>query len=221
MAHEIGFGKLFSNKFEKSTFNKLETWYRGKGAKVLHNCALTWKSGKITETDIIMISMRGIYVIECKRWHGIITNNGARYRKHIPHQDRDDYIDDCINPFWQNHLHAKCLKELLRRQLGIDGLSIFSLVVFPEECSIEQIQPQYADEYAVRIGTDMIKTINSIERSHRTIFTRKQVNDMYDMLKPLEPTCKEDRLMNSRRIRDQRSVSFENRRLDQAQQRVC
>jgi len=66
MAHQIGFKKLFSNTFEKTTCNKLETWFLKDGAKVLHNCAIPWQNGDITETDIIMIYTCEIYVIECK-----------------------------------------------------------------------------------------------------------------------------------------------------------
>lgn len=212
MAHEIGFKNLFSNTFEKTTFNKLETWFRKDGAKVLHNCALPWKTGGITEADVIMIGRCGIYVIECKRWHGVITNECGKYHKYIPHDDREDYDEDCENPFWQNHLHIKCLKELLKRELGIENLPIFSMAVFPDECSIENIEPKYKGDYPVHLKASMIQTIKKIDGTHRRTLSNRGICEIYDILKPLEPSTKEERLENVRKIRHQRNISFERRR---------
>lgn len=211
MAQEIGHKGLFSNGFERSVFNKLETWFLKDGSKVLHNCAIPWKTGKITEADIIMICTCGIFVIECKRWHGIISNDCNRYHKHIPHDDRADYDADCENPFWQNHLHIVCLKKMLKRELGISDIPFFSLAVFPDECSIENVQARYEREYPVQIKSSMIKTIQAIKRTHRQVLGNRKIIEIHDSLKPYEPKTKEERLVQVRKIQQQRIVSYETR----------
>ena len=212
MAHEKGFRKLFSNTFERRVFNKLETWFRKDGGKVVHNCAMPWENGNVTEADVIMVLRSGIYVLECKRWHGVITNEGSQYHKYIPHADREDYDARCENPFWQNYLHIKCLKKLLKREAGIKGMPIFSLAVFPDECSIEGIDPGYSNNYPVQISKSMIQTIKRIDSIHPPVFSTQQLNDIYELLKLYEPQSKEERLSNVTRIRQQRKISYENNR---------
>jgi hypothetical protein len=209
MAHQIGFKKLFSNAFERTVFNKLETWFLNDGAKVVHNCALPWPSKGVTEIDTIMIHRSGIYVLECKRWSGVITNDGNRYHKYIPHHDKEDYDEDCVNPFWQNHLHIKCLAKLLKRELGIYGVPFHSLAVFPDACSIEGIRPAYDNEYPVHLKSSMVKTIRRIDTLYGRVLHEWQIDGIHDLLKPYEPTSQEERLANASRIRQQRQTSLE------------
>jgi hypothetical protein len=209
MAHQIGFKRLFSNAFERTVFNKLETWFLNDGAKVVHNCTIPWPSKGVTELDIIMIHRSGIYVLECKRWSGIITNEGNRYHKYIPHDDKDDYDEDCVNPFWQNYLHIKCLAKLLNRELGIHGAPFHSLVVFPDTCSIEGIHPVYENEHPVHLTSSMVKTIRRIDKRHGRVLGESQIKEIHDLLKHYEPATQEERLVNANRIRQQRNASFE------------
>jgi hypothetical protein len=95
--------------------------------KLLRNVYVPMKNGKTTEIDMLVISGRGIYVIESKNRNGIIYGRGQDTRWTQFLNKKSKY--QMYNPIMQNESHIAALKEHLK---GYPDISYFNIVVFNE-----------------------------------------------------------------------------------------
>ena len=65
----------YSNVFKKEVSDALLREFNDAGAKVLHNCYFTWPNGDKSEADLVMVTQRGIYVVECKDYSGYVEGS--------------------------------------------------------------------------------------------------------------------------------------------------
>ncbi len=98
--------------------------------RVLHNILLK-NGGESVQIDHIVIGRSGIYVIETKHYHGLVSGGENTYHWHhyIGGKDYEFY-----NPCRQNRGHIRVLKRLLR---DYSDLPVYSIVAFPTECGVE------------------------------------------------------------------------------------
>lgn len=92
---------------------------------LLPNILLPLKNGYTTEIDSILISRKGIFCIEAKKWVGIVVGSDEDeywYQKYDAPYKRDKQH---INPVKQNQAHCDILKKLLHNKYHIDNIVIF------------------------------------------------------------------------------------------------
>ena len=96
---------------------------------LLVNLLLPFKNGRKTEIDCVLVSRKGIFCIETKRWVGHIIGNDEDERW-IQQYD-DPYKGDIThnNPVSQNKFHCKVLNRILNYKYEIENAVIF--------CSLE------------------------------------------------------------------------------------
>lgn len=199
MAHETGFSKHFSNKFEKSIYNSIQTWFPQ--SKVFHNCALPWTNGDITEVDLIVVSKVGLYVLECKNFSGMVSNEEGKWMHVIEHTDRPDFNKRFNDPFYQNNNHIRCLRKLLKLE---DNIPVFSMVVFADKTDIDNVTYDFPLRTVVQGKKGVCTMIQRIEQKQKAIISRQQLESIAEQLDTYEPKSEEERLRNVRRIRAQK-----------------
>ncbi len=93
---------------------------------VLNDVTLPMANGRTSQIDHIVISTRGIFVIETKSLAGRISGNehSQYWTQHLSSQSRQIY-----NPLLQNKGHIRALKRLLP---DVDADLFVSMVVFTE-----------------------------------------------------------------------------------------
>ena len=96
---------------------------------LLVNLLLPLKNGRKTEIDCVLVSRKGIFCIETKRWVGHIIGNDEDER--WSQQYDDPYKGDIThnNPVSQNKFHCDVLDRILNYKYEIENAVIF--------CSLE------------------------------------------------------------------------------------
>lgn len=92
---------------------------------LLVNLLLPFKNGRKTEIDCVLVSRKGIFCIETKRWVGHIIGNDEDERW-IQQYD-DPYKGDIThnNPVSQNKFHCDVLDRILNYKYEIENAVIF------------------------------------------------------------------------------------------------
>lgn len=96
----------------------------------LHDLLLPTAGGHTAQIDHLLISTRGIFIIETKSHYGVIQGNGQnQYWRQIA----ANYTHDIYNPLMQNASHVRHLRNLLRQ---IPAEWFISIVVFTDAESL-------------------------------------------------------------------------------------
>lgn len=79
----------------------------------------------LTEIDVILISDRGIFIIEVKSHNGYIVTNGKLWI-----QRWRDKVIRFHNPVEQNNIHKSALEAVFRKRQSLASLPIYAVTVF-------------------------------------------------------------------------------------------
>lgn len=92
---------------------------------LMGNLLFTFKDGRFSEIDCVLVSRKGIFCIETKRWVGHITGNDTD-EQWLQVYD-DPRMDDRYhsNPVKQNSRHCMLLKKFLHNRYYIHNIVIF------------------------------------------------------------------------------------------------
>ncbi len=93
-------------------------------ATVLKDVYLKTPQG-LTEIDTILISDRGIFIIEVKSHNGYIVTEGKVWT-----QRWRDKVIRFHNPIHQNNVHVSALENLFRKRQSLASLPVYPVVVF-------------------------------------------------------------------------------------------
>lgn len=112
----------FGDSAEKKVFDFLKKTFPR--AVLMEDVYLKTPSG-LTEIDLIMISDRGIFIIEVKSHNGRIVTGGKLWTQHWR-----DKVVRFHNPVFQNNVHKKALEEVFRKRQTFASLPIYTVTVF-------------------------------------------------------------------------------------------
>lgn len=93
-------------------------------ATVMDSVYLKTPSG-LTELDILMISDRGLFIIEVKSHNGYIVTDGKFWTQHWRNK-----VVRFYNPVYQNNVHRTALETVFRKRQSFASLPIYTVVVF-------------------------------------------------------------------------------------------
>lgn len=120
-------GKIGEYKVNRK-LNKLPKDY-----VLLKDILLESSKGKTAQIDHIVVSPKGVFVIETKNYKGLIYgDHKERYWTQVI--DKNTY--NFYNPVIQNLGHIKAIKEKLNNKKDIP---IYSIVAFNERCKLKKI----------------------------------------------------------------------------------
>ena len=142
--------------------------------RILTNVYLPKDDGATTEIDLIMISLKGIFVFESKNYSGWIFGNeaGPMWTQTLKGGMKNKFY----NPIWQNRGHIKALDSYLG---GSYSRRFFSYIVFSERCTLKNINLRSRNVYVVKrneLYTELM--------SHQYIpcLTMEEVDNIYETL---------------------------------------
>lgn len=168
--------ELIGVMFEKQIVMKLKEDFPN--AKVLHNVnSFSHALHKETQTDVIMISQYGIFVIESKNF--VTSMKGYYDDRYWELRSRDKKAKFVFNSLHQNMIHIRSLNASLHRKFGELPIHMWNLVCFPdttflntdviEVCHISNLSNKIRERFDKTLNLDvkkydsMFRKINSIE----------------------------------------------------------
>lgn len=155
-------------------------------AQKLCNVYIPYK-GRTSEIDVVMLHETGIYVFESKNYSGWIFGD-----------EKGQYWTQCLNPktknrfynpILQNKTHIRALKEYLHLS---EAQTPTSYIVFSQRCEFKKVCQKSENTIVVQ-RPDMLKSLRRKIKDHPAIFTREQIDQMYDELLPLTDVTAEEK----------------------------
>ena len=146
--------------------------------KTLINAYVPKKRGGTTEIDVIFLHEKGIFVLESKNYSGwIFGNEKNRYwTQSFPNGKKERFY----NPIMQNRGHVNALHQLLSH---ISATHFYSYIVFSERCQLKKVTVESADLFVLKRNR-----LGAVLKNHliqtRNVFSQKEIDEMYNMLKP-------------------------------------
>lgn len=126
--------------------------------RVLNDLLLPASGDATSQIDHVVVSTRGIFVIETKSLAGRIsgTEQGQYWQQHLSSQSRSFY-----NPTLQNRSHVRSVRRLLR---GLDGDVFTSMVVFTEAWRLDIKANDIVIERSLLPDKHILRTLIPAER---------------------------------------------------------
>lgn len=155
-------------------------------AQKLCNVYVPYKD-RTSEIDVIMLHETGIYVFESKNYSGWIFGD-----------EKSQYWTQCLNPktknrfynpILQNKTHIKALKEYLHLT---EEQTPLSYIVFSKRCEFKKVCERSENTIVVQ-RPDMLKSLRKKIKNQPTIFTKEQIDQMYENLLPLTDITAEEK----------------------------
>lgn len=151
-------------------------------------------NGNYTEIDVIALTEKGIYVMESKNYKGWIygraedTNwtqcfkNGEKYKFY--------------NPVKQNEGHINKLSQYL----GVDKDKMFSFIIFSDLGTLKSV-PAPTSNMCIINRYNLLWVMKSELNRRPTIFTRREINELYAKLLPLTQKTEAEKQQHIDRVK--------------------
>lgn len=135
-----------------------------------------------TQIDHIVISPKGVFVIETKNISGNIQgDDNTKYWTQV--LDKYNRRNKFYSPIWQNKTHVKAIKHKIRQ---MNNIPIYSIIVFCGQCNLKRVN---SDDIVIHVK-DLNKSIKK---------TKSKRNLSYDEIKEIEKTLRWNNIKSYRR----------------------
>lgn len=162
------------------------TKYESAGAKLLFNAYVPKYNGT-TEIDVIMITPYGLFVFESKNYSGWIfgsTNqkNWVQCLRTGRYSTQKEYF---YNPIKQNATHVNCLRRLLRY-----NVPVHSVIVFSDRCEFRGLEADDADAEVLHLYQTEYPVRYAYEK-HQVRLNPDEIQELYDVIYPYTQASEE------------------------------
>ena len=134
--------------------------------------------GSTVETDIIMITEYGIFVIESKNYSGWIF--GSEYNRYWTQMLNKNSKYKFYNPIAQNRTHIKALSD----HLNIHPSYFRSCIVFSNNAELKKI-PADTEYFCILYDHKLYRYLNNIAANGSKIILAEDIEKIYNKLLPL------------------------------------
>lgn len=154
--------KTTANSGEVQTGRSLAKYCENRDAHVMNNITIRLEDGSTTQIDHILISTKGIFVIETKHHKGwIFANPKSKVWTQTIYTVKNKFQ----NPIFQNYKHVKAIQQILK---FLNPQSIHNIVVFTGEAVFKTPKPNnvyYKKELitAIEQRSDQILSLNQVQ----------------------------------------------------------
>lgn len=162
--------------------------------KLLFNCYIPNRSGDKTKLDIIMISTKGIYVVENKNYSGWIFGDEQSKNWCETLKGKKFFF---YNPVKQNESHIKNLEKILN--IGED--KYISLITFNKNAILKKVKTESPKLY-VKKYEELKKFIKEQEK-YSDILQHEEIEEIYKRLLPGTQLNDEEKQEHIERIKKQ------------------
>lgn len=127
--------RIAENSGEALVRQSLAKYCENKDAHVLSNVTLQLEDGSTTQMDHVLITTKGIFVIETKHYTGwIFANLRSKIWTQVIYLDRYSFQ----NPMHQNYKHVKAIQSLFD---FLESAIIHNIVVFSSNAVFKTVKP--------------------------------------------------------------------------------
>lgn len=191
----VSFWKLTSNKGARGEYRTSQQLEKAPFEyKLLFNCYIPNRKNDKTELDIIMISAKGIYVVENKNYSGWIfgDENSKNWCETLKGKKYFFY-----NPIKQNRSHINNLEKLL--QIGED--KYISLITFNAGANLKKVKVESANTYVTQYKA--LANFIKAQKIQPDIISHEEIEEIYNKLLPGTQLSQEEKLEHVERINKQ------------------
>lgn len=179
--------ELLGTMFETKVVLKLKEDFPD--AVVLHNInSYSHTLKKETQTDVVVVSKGGIFVIESKNF--ITSMKGSYDDKYWELRSRDKKAKFVFNTLGQNMLHTRSLNAAMYRKFGEMPMHLWNLIVFPdstylntdvkEVCNFSGLTNKIKERMNENLGLDVYKYASMLRRIDSDELKRQE--EIYGLL---------------------------------------
>lgn len=150
--------------------------------RILRNLYVPLPDGNgTTEIDAVIVHEKGILVLENKNYSGKISGNEEDSRwTQVRKERRQKWVRQFYNPIRQNRLHIRCLQAYLHQ----DRSCFRSVVTFNDQAKLKRIRLS-SEDVLVANSRKVRRKLHRMLRWKRKVFSRREVQEISEMLQPL------------------------------------
>lgn len=194
----------FANAFERQVYETLRTEFSADKARVLFNCFFFWPNGEPSQTDTVMITRRGVFVIECKDYSGSVVGTDGdgdfNWKHTIIHEDGTKKEYKFLNPLYQNFMHIQCIKK----NIDFAAVPVYSLVVFADKCDISKVRYSRPGT-SVTSFSRMCGQIVLLSANSRCMLTNDEIEHVAEVIKSVAGDPKDNKENQDMLIEDRKA----------------
>ena len=173
------------------------------GSKFLFNVVIPRENGKTTELDVVLLSPKGVFVIESKNYKGWIfgDENQKQWIQTFKNGKSSVTKEKFYNPIMQNKTHVKYLKDLIGMQYPIYSIIAFSDKSLFKDVTVSNRIPllQYSN-----LPLEMSAHYN---RTHKDLLSSSDIKTLYDKLKSYSNL--ENTIVNKSVVKETKEITKE------------
>ncbi len=149
--------------------------------RLFTNMYLPKEDGTYTEIDLVMLTNKGIFVIESKNYSGWIFGNENQkfWMQTLPAKKNNKH--KFLNPIWQNQGHVKAMIS----SENLDPASVYSLILFSNRCTLKKLDVKKFKGWVIQLN-QLQKVVE--EANHFPDVFGK--NDMIELAVRLRSYCR-------------------------------
>lgn len=181
-------------EFENEVYEEIKRVYPN--AKVLRNVIIPKNDGNTTEIDILYLTPKGFFVIECKNIQAFIV--GREFNDNWLVYYTKKYKQNLYSPIKQNNGHILALKELFPKY------NFYNLVIFSDHTKLckelEEIN------HIVTKFSGFAEFLIDTLRKKSPIYTQAEVDSIYNFLLSYVDKDKEEHMEYVKKINQKESM---------------
>ena len=143
---------------------------------IIRNAYIPYRN-HTSESDIILLTEYGIFVIESKNYSGWIfgSQNGQYWTQSLNKRSKYKFY----NPIKQNNTHINAISSFL----GLPKSCFNSLIVFSRKSTLKRV-PLNCNEFLIIYDDMILTTIQNIIQTRQAFFSKEQIAYFYQKLYP-------------------------------------
>ncbi|NHM30659.1 NERD domain-containing protein [Neobacillus terrae] len=174
---------LIGEKHVSNILNKLDPQEN----ILLNDLYIPKENGQTTQIDHLLISNKGLFVIEMKNYSGwILGSEKSQNWTQLIYKRKEKFY----NPIWQNSTHIKALENYLGDTLA--GVPIYSIIVFGKNATLKFKEP-FSKAQVIK-SNQLLNVINSTSiAAPLPHFKMKKIQSQLSMLVLKESKARKER----------------------------
>lgn len=142
-------------------------------AKVLHNLILPTKYGKTTEVDVLVLTNKGFFVLECKNYNGFVVGKPNTKKWTIFYHKK--FKKTFYSPIVQNRGHVFALRNMFPKYF------FTNMVIFSDNSKLAK---DIFKANEVKTFKGFVWFLSNTLNKKKAIYTDAEVESVYNFLAP-------------------------------------
>lgn len=164
-------------------------------AKVLHNLILPKKKGGTTEVDVLVLTNKGFFVLECKNYNGFVVGKPNSKKWTIFYHKK--YKKTFYSPIVQNRNHVFALRDMFPKYY------FTNMVIFSDNSKLVKEIFKAKEVKTFRGFVWFLK--NALERK-KVVYTEAEVEAVYNFLAPFVNGDRNAHIQYVKKVQQKESV---------------